>query len=66
MTHSFDLCHNPHFISARERDDTKKVMSKVTFPSVVCTFKSPPKKVLRKEKKKEDLSFCLPPLIQPV
>lgn len=50
VTHFTDLCHNPHIISEK-RDDTKKVMSKVTFPHWFVLLRSQKKSPQEREKK---------------
>lgn len=58
VTHSNDLCHNPHIISERQRQHRNGDV-KGHFPSHCFALLRAQKKVLRKEKKKGDLSFCL-------
>lgn len=57
VTHSTDLCHNPHIISERERHHQKGDV-KGHFPSH-CLVLLRTKKSPQDREKKGDLSFCL-------
>lgn len=56
VTHSNDLCHNPHIISEREKHQKGDV--KGHFPSH-CFVLLRAKKSPQEREKKGDLSFCL-------